>query len=448
VTGSAIFLAASLWVQQQQPLVHSIAQGMAGERWYRVALYTEHVGFMYNHVYQDHLGQWHFVSTTHFLLNNGTPNTLSKALTFAAQPPYPLVAATYTNQGQQQSLTTTVTLTPEQGYLAEVTRPGQSSGTQPPVILDWSYDLSTFLNFEHWLATAAPGPDEEKLIYSPDFERLRINRHTYRIVEQNKEGYLVETNAPLSASQTQLDQRFRPLRLHMAGVFNVVTANEADAISLTKLSRKTNYLFNVDQRLRNHTALETLDLRLDGTDHPALPKVFKLRSGPISSTGLSADIYSGEELRFPITHPKIQTLVQPSIRGDAATTIELLLDTANRQLSYAENRPAGTVLTALSEGAGECTDYADLFTTLARAAGYPARNVYGLAYKDGPQPAFMFHAWNEVYYDGQWHAVDPTWNQTRVDASHIPLSDTQAALLMLANNTQAVSFSVLAAEYF
>ena len=60
----------------------------------------------------------------------------------------------------------------------------------------------------------------------------------------------------------------------------------------------------------------------------------------------------------------------------------------------------------------------------------------------------MFHAWNEIYTDGQWQAVDPTWNQTTVDATHIPLSDTQAAMMMLANNTGEISFSVLATEYF
>ncbi len=50
--------------------------------------------------------------------------------------------------------------------------------------------------------------------------------------------------------------------------------------------------------------------------------------------------------------------------------------------------------------------------------------------------------------DGVWQAVDPTWNQTTVDATHIPLSDAQAALMMLANNTGSISFSVLETAYF
>ena len=72
----------------------------------------------------------------------------------------------------------------------------------------------------------------------------------------------------------------------------------------------------------------------------------------------------------------------------------------------------------------------------------------GLAYKDGPQPAFMFHAWNEVYDDGQWRAVDHTWNQLRTDATHIPLSDTDSARLQLANNATGVRFEVRSVSYF
>jgi transglutaminase-like putative cysteine protease len=120
---------------------------------------------------------------------------------------------------------------------------------------------------------------------------------------------------------------------------------------------------------------------------------------------------------------------------------------AHETLRYTEGRPAGSVLEAVRRGIGECTDYADLYTTLARAAGLPARTVYGLAYKDGTPPSFMFHAWNEVHSDGAWRAMDPTWNQTVTDATHIPMTDSQAANLMLAHSRSDVAFSVTRAEY-
>jgi transglutaminase/protease-like cytokinesis protein 3 len=94
------------------------------------------------------------------------------------------------------------------------------------------------------------------------------------------------------------------------------------------------------------------------------------------------------------------------------------------------------------------TEFADLFTTLARSLGIPARTVFGLAYDDGNEPAFAFHAWNEVSVDGVWQSVDPTWNQLRVDATHIPLPSNQSAALQLITGSVDLNFSVREVDYF
>lgn len=71
---------------------------------------------------------------------------------------------------------------------------------------------------------------------------------------------------------------------------------------------------------------------------------------------------------------------------------------------------------------GDCTEHTALFTGLARAAGIPAREVAGLVYTDGAKPGFYFHQWVEVW-TGQWLAMDPTFNQSTVDATHIKLAE-------------------------
>jgi hypothetical protein len=67
-----------------------------------------------------------------------------------------------------------------------------------------------------------------------------------------------------------------------------------------------------------------------------------------------------------------------------------------------------------------CMEFADLFVTLARAAGIPARAVDGFAYTDDSRlrPLSLMidvlHVWPE-YYDIEkesWIPVDPTWGQT------------------------------------
>jgi hypothetical protein len=53
---------------------------------------------------------------------------------------------------------------------------------------------------------------------------------------------------------------------------------------------------------------------------------------------------------------------------------------------------------------GVCADYAPLFISNLASSGIPAREIGGLFAEDGG------HAVTEVYYDGQWHHYDPTWN--------------------------------------
>jgi hypothetical protein len=80
--------------------------------------------------------------------------------------------------------------------------------------------------------------------------------------------------------------------------------------------------------------------------------------------------------------------------------------------------------------------------------GLPSRTVFGLAYADSGAPAFAYHAWNELFVDGRWRAMDPTWGQDRVDATHIPLPVEEDAALGLLTGTLELAFSVLEVEHF
>jgi hypothetical protein len=71
---------------------------------------------------------------------------------------------------------------------------------------------------------------------------------------------------------------------------------------------------------------------------------------------------------------------------------------------------------------GDCTEHAVLAAAMCRAVGIPSRVVVGLVYVDR-QGAFGYHMWDEVYVNQRWVAIDPSWKQETVDATHIKISE-------------------------
>lgn len=122
-------------------------------------------------------------------------------------------------------------------------------------------------------------------------------------------------------------------------------------------------------------------------------------------------------------------------------TPKSIYETVINTLSYDYSRVGEN---AKRLGAGEaliqpdkalCMEYTDLFVSIARAAGIPAREVNGYAYTENSklQPlslvADVLHSWPE-YWDSErniWQPVDPTWEDTtggvdyfnKFDLSHV-----------------------------
>ncbi|MCA9792701.1 MAG: transglutaminase domain-containing protein, partial [Candidatus Eremiobacteraeota bacterium] len=88
-----------------------------------------------------------------------------------------------------------------------------------------------------------------------------------------------------------------------------------------------------------------------------------------------------------------------------------------QSLAKTYTRDAGTATEVLAHRAGDCTEHSLLLITLYRAAGLPARPLSGLGYDSGNMMAH--HAWVEVYFDGGWLPVDPSFDQVPADAGHV-----------------------------
>lgn len=123
-------------------------------------------------------------------------------------------------------------------------------------------------------------------------------------------------------------------------------------------------------------------------------------------------------------HPEIMVLAAAFKEKSLAETVAGIHAFVQDTLRYQEDviDDLGAI-TALQTGVGDCSEFADLFVSLCRAAGIPARTVSGwlLSTKmDNPN-----HHWAEIWADGKWISIDPS---AALNASN-PLSNLQLTYL-------------------
>jgi hypothetical protein len=457
VFGSLVALAfgaLAWWLAAAVPAEVQAARKLAGERWFQLFHNEDQVGYRHTDAFVDRAGRWHFESLTHFMVADGYPVSVSERLRFAPRPPYALEYAEAWNQRRASTPEGTVIRTTDAGLVAQFVR-GAAEREQT---VDWTYTLADYLSFETWLAREAPDIGSRHLVRSPNFEQGTLTGKLFAIAGRNPIGYQVTSPAPLSPTTIQLDADFAPVAMTMAGLFAARHSDMRAALAARTPLHLTDYAIPLDERLIDHETIELLELAITSTDDPGSVWPAARRNGSGWTLTLSANPVTvrddpaaalAETLSYPISDARVQELLHRSGAAGlpAAEAIARLVGFVHGYLDYTPRTPERNVLETIEARGGECTEFADLLTTLARAAGIPARTVIGLAYSDRPGPAFAFHAWNEVAVDGEWRAVDPTWNQVRADATHMPLPANEVGLLRLLNGDR-LRFAVRSVRYF
>jgi transglutaminase-like putative cysteine protease len=177
--------------------------------------------------------------------------------------------------------------------------------------------------------------------------------------------------------------------------------------------------------------------------------------GPVQADAAEQAAHLAESDAYPINNPRVRALATVAIGGAGTPRrkVDKLVHFVSNYLTADEEVRPNRLLELLDVRRGACTEYAQLFTALARAAGIPARQVSGLAYEGDGTQTFRGHAWNEVVLDGQWVPVDPAWNETDLDATHIRLFPSKpdgegelSALSILSSTFGKVSFKLIKLE--
>lgn len=132
------------------------------------------------------------------------------------------------------------------------------------------------------------------------------------------------------------------------------------------------------------------------------------RAGPSREIKIPVDAFLTATPHWPTESPEIVELVAELTRG--VESPELKVAAILRWFGDASHiRYGGDIVGSrygvtklLAQRFGRCWDYSDLFVTLCRAGGVPARQVAGWLHRQSG------HVWAEVFVAGRWQQVDPT----------------------------------------
>ncbi len=452
VLALSLMLAFAEWLAEARPAEAKRADALSGTHWYRLSMDSVPVGHLKTEAGRDLRGAWRFRSFMLFSVDGGAPVGISESLTFDPLPPHRLTRADHWSDGAGSATEGVVLQWSDDGGRAQFRR-GDSVRERS---IDWSYSLGDYLALESWLADEQPQSGARFRVRSLDFNAAKLVNKPFKVLERNAVGYRFASPAPLRATEIQLDSQYAPVAFSMSGLFSLTRTTEAEALRARPPLHLTDHRIALDRRLPNHGEIERLVLVAE--DAEGLDAIWpqarrglggwrlELEAERVAAADPAA--FLGETLRFPVHHQQVARLANRGV-GAAETEggrLAALVAFVHAYIDYRPDAPPTSVLETIDRRAGDCTEHADLLTTLARSLGWPARTVVGLAYSGGKEPALAFHAWNEVALGGFWHAVDPTWNQLRADASHLPLRGDATALLRLMQGG-GLRFRVAEAHY-
>jgi hypothetical protein len=149
------------------------------------------------------------------------------------------------------------------------------------------------------------------------------------------------------------------------------------------------------------------------------PGVARLRSGP-RQTVVRRDATTGAVLLAlggfagrPLARHVVAGATDPLIKARRLVRFvrEFVLDTRDTEPLTVPQIPV--------RREGDGSGHALLFTTLARVAGLPAREVSGFAYRGDGTPVLGWHARAEVALGDRWLPVDPMRGEVPADATHV-----------------------------
>ncbi len=292
-----------------------------------------------------------------------------------------------------------------------------------------------------------PSPSGRISIQFSDKDRQVIRREKIQIGTASYDSFVLTSKDSKSTAWTAADGALLKAECAEAGL-RLERQNEADAFRWLSSKGPDTMSVQVDKQIADSTNVTDLHIRLLGIQEKGLvisddrqhatydpakrSAEYTIAATPFDLKNSSAIPVHGKQFKrwlgasagIEVGDKDVQALAKQIVGNetDAYKAACKIRDWVYANMKYdLDAGTASSAVAALKARKGVCTNYAILYTALARAAGIPTKMVVGLVYGtwDGPGE-FQFHTWAESYV-GQWVAFEPTWGDDVVDATHIKM---------------------------
>jgi len=196
-----------------------------------------------------------------------------------------------------------------------------------------------------------------------------------------------------------------------------VVVTNPDGVSPVSDYANANYRQSVVEQGADRVVLEIISTRSVATSAPYPVDASRLSAEAVEALAPRAGWIQSDD---PAIAAQARALTQGATRE--ADVVEAVLAWVRGHVVYDAAGPRDA-LTVLQTGRAYCVGFSNLAMALLRAAGIPARGVYGCAAPWdgwGSPPSGGRHMWVEVFYpDAGWVASDAQASVNMIDTAHL-----------------------------
>lgn len=313
-----------------------------------------------------------------------------------------------------------------------------SESENPSQNFQHEYSLESFLGIERWLLSEEIAQGDQLSLSTISMEQRDFVEDVWTVKRVTPTSVLIRSSLGIE-SEYDVSHEIPQLKLssHPSGLTlrHVDTLESAETPAVSRLSKQVTSV-PLTGPLPRPTQLSLLELSVtfsSGKPGPwsnlLTPSGTLLIDRSLSTESYQvARVFDDNFTTLGFHSKQIQELAESVTVGIANEDEKLsaLVEFVHDYVSYSKSDTPQSVASTLQKKEGDCSDIADLLNALAIASGFESRIVYGLAY-DKATKSFGIHAWNQVrLHDNRLRNVDPTWNQSHADATHIEFPDAYA----------------------